>query len=452
MTDTQDNPGLNGTDGAGARGAHAADAGTSDSFTVNRRTMLMGGIGAGAALGLAGFGAGYGTARATADSPASDEVVPFRGEHQSGIVTPAQQQMIAVAFDMTAGRREDLRQLLEDWTLAAERMQAGEPVNDPKARDDVPPDDTGEAMGLGTGALTITFGFGASLFEHPEDGDRFGLAAHCPQVLKDGMPRMAAEKMDESICNGDLLVQICGEDPMVVLHAMHQFKRIAFGTASVKWMQLGYGRTSSTSTEQETPRNFFGFKDGTSNIKTEDTDEELDKHLWIQPGDDAGDWAAGGSYLCFRKIHMMMEVWDELILSEQETIIGRDKLEGAPNSGGDEFTDPDFEKTGDDGEPLIDPTSHVAKVHPSHHGGARMLRRGYNYTEGLTKFGRLNAGLFFIAFVRNPATNFIPQLKAMYDDQMTEYLQHIAKGMFIIPGGLREEDSMVGQRLFEVSE
>lgn len=415
---------------------------------ISRRRLLLGGAGLGAAsVGVGALG-GFGVAQAVGPAAGADlgKAVPFRGEHQSGIVTPAQQQMIMVAFDMVATRRKDLVRLLEDWTLAAERMQAGEPVNDPKARDDVPPDDTGEALGLQPGSLTITFGFGATLFEHPEKGDRFGIAARKPESLRVGFPRMAAEKLDESRCHGDLVVQICGEDPMVVLHAMHQLKRIAFGTASVRWMQLGYGRTSSTSTAQETPRNLFGFKDGTRNIKAEDSEEELARHLWIQPEDSGGDWAAGGTFLCIRKIHMMMEVWDELILSEQERIIGRDKLEGAPKSGGEEDTEPDFHAQVD-GAPAIDVDSHIAVVHPDHQGGARMLRRGYNYTEGLTNLGRLNAGLFFIAFVRDPATNFTPILQAMAQDQLTEYLQHQASAMFLVPPGIGERDTFVGQSL-----
>lgn len=411
---------------------------------LSRRSVLLGMGGGVAALGLSGCSSD-GSAKLGATAAACDmsQTVEFRGDHQSGILTPAQQQMIMVAFDMVATRKEDLIKLLTDWTLAAERMQSGDPVNDPKVRDDVPPDDTGEAMGLEPASLSITFGFGASLF------DKFNMQHRCPKTLTKGIPRMAAEKLDPTKGSTDLVVQICAEDPMVVLHAMHQFKRLAFGLASVRWMQLGYGRTSSTSKEQETPRNFFGFKDGTSNIKAEDTDEELNKHLWIQPEDDGGDWAAGGSYLCIRKIHMMMEVWDELVLSEQEKTIGRNKLEGAPLSGGEEFTDPNFTATDDDGAPLIDVDSHVAIVHPDHNGGHRLLRRGYNYTEGLTDLGRLDAGLFFIAYVRDPAESFIPILQRMATDQMTEYLQHTASAMYIMPPGIGKNDSYVGQKLLE---
>lgn len=260
---------------------------------VSRRHFLLGGAGA-LSTGMSGA-----CTQGTEDGP-TGEVIAFRGEHQSGILSPAQQQIIMVAFDMVADRRKDLIDLLSKWTIAAERMQAGQPVNDPKVNDNVPPDDTGEAMGLTASNLTITFGFGRTLFQHDTYGDRFGIAQRMPMVLANGIPRMAAEYLDKDKSDGDLVIQICAEDPMVVLHAMHQFKRIAFGTVSVKWMQLGYGRTSSTSTEQETPRNLFGFKDGTANIKAEDNTQELAKHLWIQPTDDAH-WAAGAPiYACVK--------------------------------------------------------------------------------------------------------------------------------------------------------
>ena len=322
------------------------------------------------------------------------------------------------------------------------------PVNDPKVSKLAPPDDTGEAYDLGPGALTITIGFGESFFL--KDGkDRLGIADRMPEPLKGGIPRMAAEKLDPDQCYGDIVVQACSEDPMISMHAIHNLSRLAFGTATVRWTQLGYGRTSSTSTGQKTPRNLFGFKDGTSNIKKEDSDAELNKHLWIQPGDSGGKYFAGGSYLCTRKIKQMMEVWDELVLQEQEDTIGRDKLEGAPQSGGTEFTDPDFKKKGEDGEPLLPVDSHVAMVHPDNNGGARMLRRGYNYMEGTDSLGRLEGGLMFIAYVRNPQTNFIPILKKMSGDAMTEYLQHIATSMWVMPPGVGQGEDYVGQKLFE---
>lgn len=304
-----------------------------------RQFMGLGGLGA-LTLGLGGVG-GFQLARGVGEGIDADLMsrsYPFRGEHQQGVLTPAQQQMHTAAFDLTTDDRDEVIQLLTDWTLAAERMTRAEPVGDPSVDTQAPPLDTGEAGGLGAAGLTISFGVGASLFLDEGGADRFGLADRLPVALRDGIPTMAAEKLDPARGGGDLVVQACSEDPMVNLHALHNLTRVAFGRATMRWTQLGYGRTSSTSTSQQTPRNLFGFKDGTSNIKAEDPPEVLRDHLWIQPGDDQGAWASGGTYMCFRKIKMMVEVWDELALGEQQRVIGRDKLAGAPLSGGEEFT------------------------------------------------------------------------------------------------------------------
>lgn len=421
---------------------------------ISRRSMLIG-SGALAALGVGmgiagGFTAGthHGIAKHKAQSNVLALSHKFRGKNQSGILTPQQQQLHFAAFDVTTTRKKSLIRLLKEWTLAAERMMAGELVGKYTTFSEAPPADTGEAQGIGPAALTITFGFGKSLFDHPELGDRFGIKHKLPPALEAGIPKMAAEKIDPKASHGDLIIQACAEDPMVAMHAIHNLTRIAFGTASLRWSQLGYGRTSSTSETQSTPRNLFGFKDGTNNIRAEEPASEHNQHLWIQPQDEGGNQFAGGTYLCVRKIKQFMEVWDELILSEQEKIIGRDKIQGAPLSGGEEFTPVDLKKTDASGTPLIDPNSHVATVHPENNKGHRMLRRGYNYMQGNDRLGRLEGGLFFIAYVRDPRTQFVPILAKMRTDLMTEYLQHLSTGLYLIPPGVPEGEHYIGESLF----
>ncbi len=436
-------------DATGDEGGRAhPNEGTSARGFSRRQFLGLAGLGT-LTLGLGGaggFALGQRRAGDGVDSSLMAKSYPLRGDHQQGVLTPAQQQMHTAAFDLVIDSRDDLVQLLSDWTLAAERMTMGEPIQDPSVDKDAPPVDTGETLGSGPAGLTITFAVGKTLFRSEDGTDRFGLAQRMPKALEDGIPKMAAEKLDASRGGGDLLIQACSEDPMVNLHALHDLTRIAFGRATMRWTQLGYGRTSSTSTSQQTPRNLFGFKDGTSNIKAEDPTSELDEHLWIQPGDDQGAWASGGTYLCFRKIKMMMEVWDELALGEQERTIGRDKLEGAPLSGGEEFSAPDFHKTSG-AHTLINADSHVALMHPDNNRGRRMLRRGYNYLEGVDYLGRLDAGLFFIAFVRDPAEGFIPVLSRMSQDLLTEYLQHVASSVYLVLPGIGQGDAYVGQRL-----
>src|SRR4029078_11205904 len=85
----------------------------------------------------------------------------------------------------------------------------------------------------------------------------------------------------------------------VAVHAVRNLARVGFGTVAGKYSQLGFGRTSSTTREQSTPRNNPGFKDGTNHIKAEDTDA-LDKNVWVAKGD-GPDWLTGGSYLETRR-------------------------------------------------------------------------------------------------------------------------------------------------------
>lgn len=375
--------------------------------------------------------------------------VAFHGQKQAGITTAAQDRLHFAAFDvLPSATREDLVDLLKDWTAAAVRMTTGEgagpygPLSGPY---DSPPDDTGEAIGLDPANLTITFGFGPTLFRDAAGADRFGLAARQPEALT-RLPHFRGDNLEASASDGDLCVQACSNDPQVAVHAIRNLTRIAFGRAAIRWSQLGFGRTSSTSTSQVTPRNLFGFKDGTASLRAEDT-TNIDTHVWTR-ADPKAAWLEGGSYLVARKIAMHIETWDRGSLREQENIIGRSKAEGAPLSGGKEFTAPDFALAGRAGMPLVDPASHLAVVHPEHNNGVRMLRRGYNYVDGSNQLGRLAAGLFFIAFVTDPRTHYIPMQTAMAaNDLLSEYLQHVGSGLWAVPPGVAQGE-FVGQSLF----
>ena len=412
---------------------------------ISRRRLLVGGAGlagagAAGALAVASITGSGRTAQATGSG-----VVPFHGPHQAGIVTPAQDRLYFAAFDVITTDRSELRRLLDGWTLAAAQMAAGREAGEYGAVGGpyvAPPEDTGEAQGLPAANLTITVGVGRSLFVDADGRDRFGLADRLPAALID-LPHFSADALDPARSGGDLCVQACADDPQVAFHAVRNLARMGFGVVSLRWSQLGFGRTSSTSTSQATPRNLFGFKDGTANIKAEEAGE-LDTHVWVQQGDDPGaEWLAGGSYLVARRINMHIETWDRTSLAEQEGIVGRTKGSGAPLSGGDEFTEPDFAVTGRDAQTLIAERSHVRLAHPTVNGGARMLRRGYNFTDGSDGLGRLDAGLFFIAFVRDPRTQYVPmQTNLSRNDVMMEYLVHTGSALFAALPGVPDDGSL----------
>ena len=404
------------------------------------RRRLFGLAGAGAALAGAGATIGStiassaaGPAReAAAREQAAQEAVPFRGPHQAGIITPAQDRMHFVALDVTTPDRAALIELLRRWTRAAERMTAGAEVSPLGAlggNPEAPPADNGEALGLPPSQLTLTLGVGGSLF----DG-RFGLAGAKPAALAD-LPHFELDQLDPKRSGGDLCIQACANDPQVAVHAIRHLVRMGFGTTSVRWSQLGFGRTSSTSTAQVTPRNLFGFKDGTNNIKAEHPDLLRD-HVWVAP-EDGPAWMAGGSYLVARRIRMHIEIWDRTSLAEQELIIGRQKGSGAPPGKPNEFDPTDFDLTANDGRPLVGEVAHIRLASHEANGGVRILRRGYNFVDGADGSGHLDAGLFFVAFMKDPHRQFVPLQRALASqDTLMEYVKHTGSGLFAVPPGV----------------
>jgi deferrochelatase/peroxidase EfeB len=406
---------------------------------VTRRGLIKtaGVAGVGLGLGAGGFVVGHETAEASSGDGTG--TVPFWGRRQAGIVTAAQDRLHFAAFDVTATNRAELVDLLRAWTVAAARMTAGEPAGPRNDEPLLPPDDTGEAIGHLPSRLTITFGFGPGLFER--DGvDRFGLAARRPGPLRQ-MPPLPAEAIDPTISGGDLCVQACSDDPQVAFHAVRNLTRIGRGSVVMKWSQLGFGRTSTTTREQDTPRNLMGLKDGTNNIRAEDG-AELDEFVWA--GDEAPEWLRGGTYVVSRRIRMVIESWDRTALVEQERTIGRAKYSGAPLGATDEFDTPDLEVRGPDG-PVIDRDAHI-RLGSQTELGIRILRRGYSFTDGFDEVtGQLDAGLFFICFQRDPA-QFETIQRSLSGDLLNEYIVHTSSGVFAVPPGATE-GTYVGEAL-----
>ena len=421
---------------------------TETSGMTSRRKML------GRALGAAGVvaagGAGYGVAKAAAPSPATSpaaaavsETVPFYGSHQAGIATPAQDRLAFAAFDVTSESATDLQVLLGTWAAAAAQMTKGAPIGAVETDPQSPPIDTGEAAGLGAARLTVTVGFGPSLF----DG-RFGLADRRPAALAD-LPTLPGDgSLEAARSGGDLCVQACADDPTVAFHAIRNFARLARGTAVIRWSQLGFGRTSSTSSAQQTERNLMGFKDGTRNIKSE-VAADMNDYVWVGKETDQA-WMRGGSYLVARRIRMLIESWDTDYLADQENVFGRFKTSGAPLTGKGEFDTPDLSAKAKDGTPVIPLNAHIRLASPATNGGEKILRRGYSYTDGIdADTGLLDAGLFFLAYQQDPRRQFVPiQTRLGRQDNLNEYIRHTGSALFAVPPGLAAAGDWWGKPLF----
>jgi deferrochelatase/peroxidase EfeB len=372
-------------------------------------------------------------------------VVPFYGHHQAGVATPAQECLYFAAFDLTSDAVDDLRDVLEQWTAAAARLTAGEPYRPAAQRLDQPPLDTGEAVGLGSSRLTVTIGFGPGAFG-ASGGDRFGLAHLRPPELEQ-LPAFRGESLDMESSGGDLCVQACADDPQVAFHAVHVLSRVGGSAVALRWTQQGFGRTSSTSRSQITPRNLMGFKDGTDNLRAEDA-REMEEFVWVASTDGPA-WMIGGSYLIARRIKILFDVWDATPLEDQQRTIGREKLSGAPLGSQAESDPVDLQAIDANGELEIPANAHIRLANPENNGGQRILRRGYSYCENVEPgSGEIDAGLFFIAFQRSPTRQFIPlQQRLAASDALNRHTLHTSSAVFACPPGVRP-GGFLGEGLF----
>lgn len=418
----------------------------------SRRGFLL----AGGALALAGWlgGAPGALAAVGAAKPAAaklpKDMEPFYGPHQGGILTPQQQNSYFAAFDVAdTARREDLIALLKAWTDAAARLSRGQPARAQSGQSDKAPLDSGEAVGLSPARLTLTFGFGPGLFS--KNGvDRFGLAARRPEALVD-LPKFNGDQLVPERSGGDLSVQACADDPQVAFHAVRQLASLADGVAAVRWAQTGF---ASGAPGGGTPRNLMGFKDGTNNPSPQDP-ALMNQFIWV--GGEGG-WMKGGSYLVVRRIRIALEHWDKTELGFQQEVVGRYKDSGAPLGQRHEFEPMKLNAVDKDGNPVIPETAHSRVASAQENDGARILRRAYSYNDGANFTAErwppwhqgieYDAGLFFIAYQRDPRTGFIRINKKLASlDMMNQYTTHVASAIFACPPGARA-GGYIGEALF----
>lgn len=389
--------------------------------------MLAGTLGAAAAA--SGVAVSRSSGDPTTPRPRGDRI-PFHGPHQAGITTPPQRALAFAAFDVHSNQSEDLRTLLEDWSRTAAELTQGRHAASP-SKDD-PPRDTGEAAGLSPSRLTITFGLGPSLFD---DGRGLIRPERRPNALKE-LPSFPNDQLDPRRSGGDLAIQACSDDPQVAFQAIHQLAFMARGRASLRWYQSGFSAANSLDASHATPRALIGFKDGTNNLQGSD-ERSLARHVWVAPGEGAG-WLDGGTYMVVRRIRILFDVWDATSLRGQEAAIGRHKSSGAPLGARREH-DPAPLSISADGAPVIPVNAHIRVASPEANGGARLLRRGYSFADGVDdQTASFDAGLFFISFQCDPRVFVRIQRQLAASDALGKHVLHVASAVFACPSGIAE--------------
>jgi dye decolorizing peroxidase len=266
---------------------------------------------------------------------------------------------------------------------------------------------------------------------------RAGIAgAVRPEALAP-LPVFAGERLDRANSDGDLGVVVAADDPVIVAHAARVLRRLAAGVATVRWQQSGFNAARGNGAESATGRNLMGQIDGTNNPKPAEPD--FTAKVFAQ----GPEWLAGGSYLVVRRIRMLLDDWDRVPLADQEKVIGRRKDDGAPLSGGSEFTAANYGARTAEGALAIPESAHVRLAAPAFNEGAAMLRRGFSYVEGNT------SGLLFLAWQADPRRGFIPvQRRLVAADALGRFIRHETSALFAMPGGV-VPGGYVGQRLLE---
>jgi deferrochelatase/peroxidase EfeB len=420
-------------------------------MSATRRGFLTGAAGVASAAAASDALAKARAPLTPTPSAGRDDRLPFYGRHQNGIALPTQAHTYFAAFDLTADKRADVAALMAAWTSAAARLAQGLPATADREDPQAPAFDTGEAAGLHPARLTVTFGFGPSLFN--KDGqDRYGVAARRPEALVD-LPHFVGDQLVPQRIGGDLSVQACSDDPQVAFHAVRQLARIADGKAQIRWVQSGFVPGYAPN---ETPRNLMGFKDGTINVAVRDP-AALRRFVWV--GDEGGPWMRDGTYMVVRPIRMALEHWDRMKVAFQEQTFGRRKTSGAPIGGHSEFEPLKLNAVGPDGNPLIAENAHARLAAPHANDGAQILRRAYSYDNGVGFVAErwppwrqgmeFDAGLLFMCYQRDPRTGFIKLFEKMSKfDMLNQFVTHVGGGLFACPGGAAP-GGYVGQALLE---
>ena len=309
--------------------------------------------------------------------------------------------------------------------------------------------------------VTITVGFGSSLFLTRRGDDRFGLRGLRPRCLK-AMPSFFgdAEGFRPESTESDLLLSICSDHPYVNAAIVRYLARGEVSRLRVRRVETGFHRPDK--------REFLRFDDGIENLRNGAEGLELDEHVYVSERDDEPEWCFGGSYMVYRKIREDLPRWEKLSDERQSLMIGRHKETGKPLSneatGLREMT-PVFR--GDTTTPL---TAHIRKVQPRRDGPdflgrddltRRFLRRVYPFFDGVDDDGQVMVGLHFLAFMKSLRDQFewvtqmwqtnpdFPVEKTGPDALLDEgILSAVAGGYYFCPPGPSDGDDFVGSGLF----
>ena len=124
---------------------------------------------------------------------------------------------------------------------------------------------------------------------------------------------------------------------------------------------------------------------------------------------------------------------------------------GAPLTYANERDTPDY--AADPKGNRIPLTAHIRLANPRTPGteASRILRRGYNYSRGLTSAGQLDMGLLFVCFQADLAAGFLSVQARLNGEQLEEYIKPVGGGYFFVLPGVRSKDDFFAEGLLRAA-
>ncbi|GHJ39768.1 putative peroxidase [Streptomyces sp. TS71-3] len=335
--------------------------------------------------------------------------VPATGRHQAGITLPQppQPNLLAVVADL--GATADAGPLLDELGRTIRALTAGD---DPRL------------LGLPPGDLTVTVGVGPRLVRTA--------GASLPGATD--LPRFSRERIAAEARGGDLLLQICAGNALLLSVAAAALLDQAGDRVRERWRQSARrGTNVPFGGGLAAQRNTLGFIDG---IVGPHTTAEQERDLWL-----AGPPAvAGGTLAVLRRMELDLPRFAALSVAEQEAVFGRHRTSGVPLSGGTVASTPELGAKTADGRYLVPAKAHVRRANPTVVGTGLMLRRSYNTDEPAP-------GLLFISF-QNALRTFTATLTHMdAADALLEFTTTTASATFLILPGFDRQHPL-GSGLF----
>jgi len=231
-------------------------------------------------------------------------------------------------------------------------------------------------------------------------------------------------------------------------------------------------------------RNWQGFHDGVSNLKSRERPYVIS--IGSRYLDSQDKWTLCGTYLAFMRIAIDLEMWEDTNIRDQERLVGRDKLTGCPIvrfdrngrpvkdircpvSGTSEVIDAgneyyrDYPQYGIKTQDKILQQSHIRQTRPIDRvpiwdrKSSRIYRQGFEFLVAINDYPGFMAGLNFVSFQNTPERLFkaltyarkaIPNVRSLESlPNFERFFSVSAAGIFFVPPTVKDEP-YPGARIF----